>query len=88
MTIVQSFLSLFTDIDIGVENFMDCLDSGVHVCKLASLIHQRGLQAYREDPTLPGVSKPMKMRGVISDSLRKISGNSFGKLCNVFKGTW
>ena len=38
---------------------MDCLDSGVHVCKLASLIHQRGLQAHREDPTLPGVSKPM-----------------------------
>ena len=56
----KCFLSLSTDIGIGVENFMDCLDSGVHVCKLASLIHQRGLQAHREDPTLPGVSNKMR----------------------------
>ena len=45
-----------TDIDIGVENFMESLDSGVHVCKLASLIHQKAVQAHIEDPTLPGVS--------------------------------
>ena len=43
---------------------MDCLDSGVHVCKLASLIHQRGLQAHREDPTLSGVSKSIHQRGL------------------------
>ncbi len=46
---------IFADIEIECETFMETLDTGVHVCKLASLIHQKAVAAHREDPTLQGV---------------------------------
>ena len=57
------FLLFFflTGIDIDVDNFMDVLDSGVHICRLAKLIHEKAQEAV-EDGRVSEVSEGMSQR--------------------------